>query len=193
MPLTGIRGSEQRISGGGTPNRCPETDSHAIPQAFVLPSHWCHPSSSYCHPQCPTGLSFLLLLFSFFVPIASFPQTNFAPGSPRKDDRQLGQPTTSPVLSLLMRISLSQSRSLPTSDCLQEEILPFSDLRCTAFPAVSSASPPRQRFRSESRLVDQDSQGYEFCACDTGMTDVVFQVEVQKRRIQMIDAKAASN
>jgi hypothetical protein len=24
--LTGIRGSEQRISGGGTPNRCPDTD-----------------------------------------------------------------------------------------------------------------------------------------------------------------------
>jgi hypothetical protein len=52
-----------------------------------------------------------------------------------------------------MHISLSQSRSLPTSDCLQE-ILPFSDLRCTAFPAVSSASSDRQQFRSESRLVE---------------------------------------
>ena len=39
MPLTGIRGSEQRISGCGTPNRSPHTDSHAIRQAFVLPSH----------------------------------------------------------------------------------------------------------------------------------------------------------
>ena len=28
-PLTAIRGSEQRASGGGTPNRCRETDSHA--------------------------------------------------------------------------------------------------------------------------------------------------------------------
>jgi len=37
---------------------------------------------------------------------------------------------------------------------------------------------------------------YAFCACGTGMTDVslpIFQVEVQRRRIQMIDAKAASN
>ena len=69
-----------------------------------------------------------------------------------------------------------------------KEILPFSVLRCIPFPAVSSASSHRQ-------LVDQDSHGDEFCVCGTGMTDVslpVFQVEVQKRRIQMIDAKAAS-
>src|SRR6267154_4957027 len=33
VPLTGqkrVRGSNQCISGGGTPNRCPDTDSHAI-------------------------------------------------------------------------------------------------------------------------------------------------------------------
>src|SRR6266576_7156085 len=59
-------------------------------------------------PTVPTGLSFFLLLFSFLVPIANFPQRNFAPGSPRNDERQLGRPTTSPVLSLLMRIFLSQ-------------------------------------------------------------------------------------
>jgi hypothetical protein len=46
------------------------------------------------------------------------------------------------------------------------------------------------RFRSGNRIVDQDSQGYEFCACGTGMTDVslpIFAVKVQKRRMQMID------
>lgn len=59
------------------------------------------------------GLSFFLLLFSFFVPIPNFPQRNFARGSPRNDDRQLGRPTTSPVLSLFVRISFFQSRSLP--------------------------------------------------------------------------------
>src|SRR6266849_156599 len=60
------------------------------------------------HCAQPAFLSFRSS-FSFFVPIASFPQRNFAPGSPTNDDRQLGQLTTSPVLSLLMRISLSQS------------------------------------------------------------------------------------
>ena len=47
----------------------------------------------------PPFLSFLLL-FSFFVPLPSFPQKNIEPGSPRNDDRPLGRPTTSPVLSL---------------------------------------------------------------------------------------------
>jgi len=67
--------------------------------------------------------------------------------------------------------------------------------------AVSSSllfhlPPPTQRFRSESRLVDQDSQGYEFCACGNGMTDVSLPYLTSRRskgRIQMIDAKAASN
>src|SRR6516165_3149404 len=63
----------------------------------------------------PSFLSFFLL-FSFFVPRSSFPQRNFAPGSPRNDDRQLGRPTAHVVLSLLKRMSLSQSRSLLASD-----------------------------------------------------------------------------
>ena len=66
--------------------------------------------------------SFFLLLFTFFVPIPSFSRRNFAPGPPRDNDRQLGRFTTSPVLCLLMRISLSQSRSLPTSNPLQENL-----------------------------------------------------------------------
>jgi len=64
-----------------------------------------------------------------------------------------------------------------------KEILRFSELRCTAFHAVSSASSHKQRFGSESQLVDQNSQGYEFCACGTGMSDVslpIFPVELQK-------------
>src|SRR5438105_4694101 len=34
----------------------------------------------------------------------SFPPKNFAPGSPRNDDRQLARPRASPVLSLLKRL-----------------------------------------------------------------------------------------
>src|SRR5437660_525284 len=117
VPLTAIRGTEQRVSGGGTPNRCRETDSHAtLRHSFFQAIGATRGALTAAH--VPTGLSFFLLLFSFLVPIASFPQRNFAPGSPRNDDRKLGRPTTSPVLSLLMRISLSQSRSLPTFDCL---------------------------------------------------------------------------
>jgi hypothetical protein len=104
VPRTGIRGSEQCISGGGTPNRCAETDSHAIPQAFVLPSRWCHPCSSYCRPQCPRPF-FLFAPRFFLCAYPSFPQRNFVSGSTRNDDRQLDRPTTSPVLSLRMRIS----------------------------------------------------------------------------------------
>jgi|SRR6202521_1707459 len=115
-------------------------------------------------PTVPTGLY-------FFVPIASFPQRNFAPGSPRNDDRQRGRPTTS-------RFCLSSCAfPFPKVDrcrhlIVSKEILPFSDLRCTAFLAVSCAFSHRQRFRSESRLVNQGSQGYEFCACGIGVTDV---------------------
>src|ERR1700730_645130 len=39
---------------------------------------------------------------------------NFAPGSPRSDDSQLGRPRASPVFSFFRRISLFQSRS-PTA------------------------------------------------------------------------------
>jgi hypothetical protein len=48
----------------------------------------------------------------FFVPIRGFPQRNFAPGSPRNDDRQPGRSTASPISSLLKRIALFQSGSL---------------------------------------------------------------------------------
>src|SRR5437016_5899540 len=74
---------------------------------------------------------FLFAPLSFFVPIPRFPQRNFAPGSLRNDDRQLARPTTSPVLSLLMRTSLSQSRSMPASDRLQGNLgLLWSALDC---------------------------------------------------------------
>src|SRR5437899_2842569 len=49
----------------------------------------------------PSVLSFLLL-FSFFVPLPSFPQRNVTPGSPRSDDRQLGRSIASPVLPLIV-------------------------------------------------------------------------------------------
>src|SRR6266550_8024801 len=96
-----------------------EKPTHTRPSGIRSSKPLVPPVELLLPPTVPTGLSFFLLLFSFFVPIASFPQRNFAPGSPRNDDRQLGRPTTSPVLSLLMCISLSQSRSLPTSECFQ--------------------------------------------------------------------------
>ena len=45
----------------------------------------------------PPFLSFLLL-FSFFLPIPSFSQKNFAPAAPESDDSQPGRPTASPCL-----------------------------------------------------------------------------------------------
>ena len=87
-------GSEYCISGGGTPNRCRETDSHVIPQASFFQGIGVI-RGALMAAHSPTGLSFFLLLFSFFEPIASFPQRNFTPGSPRNDDRQLGRPTAS--------------------------------------------------------------------------------------------------
>src|SRR6266576_7105922 len=72
VPLTsriGIRGSEQCISGRGTPNRCPDTDSHAIPQAFVSSEPLVPPMKLLLPPTVPTGLlsfcsSFLTLCLS---------------------------------------------------------------------------------------------------------------------------------
>ena len=41
------------------------------PQAFVLPSHWCHPWSSYCRPQCPPAfLSFCSSFLSLCLSLA---------------------------------------------------------------------------------------------------------------------------
>ncbi len=172
----------------------PRTDSHAFPQALVLPSHWCHPWSSYCHPQRPSAI---LSVCSSFLSLCLSPVFH------KKISRLHRLETTiaNSVDPLHPRFCLSSCAfPFPKVDrcrhlIVSKDFLPFSDLRCTAFPAVSSASSHRQRFRSESRLVDQDSQGYEFRACGTGMTEVsllIFQIEVQKRRIQMIDAKAAS-
>lgn len=114
-PLTGrngIGGSEQCISDGGTPNRCPGCNSHAI-------SHK-KKEASWVVPMVRKNEG--KLLFTFFVPIRSFPERDFAPGPPRDNDRQLGRPITSPVFFLLRRISISQRRSLPASDRLQENI-----------------------------------------------------------------------
>ena len=44
--------------------------------------------------------------------VLEFPTKNFAPGSPSNDDRPLGGPIASPLLSRLKRISLFQSGSL---------------------------------------------------------------------------------
>jgi len=102
-----------------TPNRCRETDSHAIPQAFVLPSHWCHPWSSCCRTQCPPAF---LSFCSFFLSLCLSPA--FHKEISRLDRLETTiansvDPLHPRYCPLLMRISLSQSRSLSTSDCLQ--------------------------------------------------------------------------
>ena len=43
-------------------------------------------------------LSFVALLFFFLPAFPSFPQRNFAPGSPKNDDRRLRRPLASPFL-----------------------------------------------------------------------------------------------
>ena len=78
---------------------------------------------------------------------------------------------------------------------VSKEILPFSDLRCIAFPGfhlfpIGSGSGVRAGLLIKTRK-DMSS-----VPAAPGMTDVslpIFQVEVQERWIQMIDAKAASN
>src|SRR5947207_12993126 len=59
-----------------------------------------------------TTLRQVLTKFIEFFHLLGFPQRNFAPGSPRNNDRQLGRPTASSFLSLLKRISLFQNGSL---------------------------------------------------------------------------------
>ena len=56
-----------------------------------------------------TTLRQVLAKFSEFFMCWGFPQKNFAPGSPRSDDFQLGRPTVSPLLSFFKRISHLQS------------------------------------------------------------------------------------
>jgi hypothetical protein len=84
------------------------------------------------------------------------------------------------------------------SEVGESEALPGYRISGSAHARMASrlVCSHRQRFRSGGRLVDQDSQGYEFSACGAGVTNVslpILQVEVQGRRIQMIDPKAASN
>jgi len=56
-----------------------------------------------------TTLRQVFAKFSEFFMCWGFPLKNFAPGSPRSDDLQLGRPTVSPLLSFFKRISHSQS------------------------------------------------------------------------------------
>jgi hypothetical protein len=122
---------------------------------------------SHCRPRCPPAF---LSFCSSFLSLCQSPA--FHREILRLD--RLETTIANSVDPLHPRFCLSSCTfPFPRVDrcrhlIVSREILPFSDLRCTAFPAVSSASSHRQRFRSESRLVDQDSQGYEFCACGTG-------------------------
>ena len=68
----------------------------------------------------------------------------------------------------------------------------WSVVGCDALQPRHPSRMRRRRAPPIRFLADQEKSG----ACGTGMTDVslpIFQVEVQKRRIQMIDAKAVSN
>jgi len=78
-----------------------------------------------------------------------------------------------------------------------KKILPFSDLRCTAFPYCFICLLPTGSGSGVGvGLLIKTRKDMSSVPAAPGMTDVslpIFQVEVQKRRIQMIDAKAASN
>jgi hypothetical protein len=60
-----------------------------------------------------TTLRQVLTKFSEFFKCLVFHKENFAPGSPRSDDRQRGRPTASPLFLLLKCISRFPWRSLP--------------------------------------------------------------------------------
>jgi hypothetical protein len=143
----------------------PRTESHAIPSGIQAIG------ALIGRPQCPPA-------FRSFC--SSFLSLCLSPAFRKEISRldRLDATIANSVDPLHPRFCLSSCAfPFPKVDrcrhlIVSTGILPFSDLRCTAFAAVSSASFHRQRFRSESRLADQDSQGYEFCACGTGMTDV---------------------
>lgn len=156
ISLTGILGSEQCINGGELPTDAEKTASHAIPQAFVLPSHWFHPWSSYCHLQCPPAFLSFCLSSPFHKEISH--------------------------LDRLETTIANSVEPLHPRFCLSSCAFPFPKVdRCRDPPPTGSGSGVR------AGLFDQDSKGYEFCACGTGMTDVslpIFPVEVQKRQIR---------
>jgi hypothetical protein len=140
---------------------------------------WCHKSrmgnekSPFRSPNSPsfqgepgrrvsTTLRQVLTKFSEFfmcwIRVPSFPQGNFAPGSPRNDERPLGRPMASPLLSLLRRISLFQSRSLLAADRLQGNL---GLLLCAVMPSLPFHLPPPTGSGSggETGLLIQTSLG----------------------------------
>src|SRR5882757_5332697 len=106
VPLTGqkrVRGSNQCISGGGTPNRCPDTDSHAI----LRHSFFLTIGAKLISPTVPT------------VFLCAYPRLSAKKFRARMAYKRRSPTRSTPLhlrLPLLMRISLSQSRSLPASD-----------------------------------------------------------------------------
>jgi integrase len=68
-----------------------------------------HSAASRWIRRVSTTLRQVFAKFSEFFMCWGFPQKNFAPGSPRSDDFQLGRPTVSPLLSFFKRISHLQS------------------------------------------------------------------------------------
>ena len=77
--------------------------------------------------------------FFIFVPIPGFSQKNFAPGTPESDDSRPDRPTASPLLSLLKRISLFQSRSPLAADRLLENL---GLLICAVMSSLLYHRPP---------------------------------------------------
>src|ERR1044071_8184361 len=89
----------------------------------------------------------VFFLFCSFFLSGRFPQENFAPGSPRNDDRSVGRPVTLPFFPFLGRPSACQSRSSPASDS------PRPDDRardCKTESSREDSSPPRTSARSPS-------------------------------------------
>jgi hypothetical protein len=151
---TAIRGSEQRVSGGGTPNRCRETDSHAtLRHSFFQAIGAIRGALTAAH-SAPAFLSFCSSFLSLCLSPAFHKEISCLDHLETTIANSVGplHPRFSLSLCAFPFPRVDRCRHLIAS----KEVLPFSDLRYTAFPAVSSASSHRQRFRSESPLVDPD-------------------------------------
>ena len=191
--LTGIRGSEHALAVVELPTDGPDIDSHAMPQAFVLPAIGATRRALISAHSAHRPFFLLAPLFVRCLLPAFHEEIS------RLDRLETTIANSADPLHPRFCLSSCAFHFPKVDRCRQlivsKEILPFSDLRCIAFPGfhlfpIGSGSGVRAGLLIKTRK-DMSS-----VPVAPGMTDVslpIFQVEVQERWIQMIDAKAASN
>src|SRR5487761_159300 len=86
-----------------------------------------------------------------FFDAAAFRLKNFASGTPKSDDSQLGRPTSPPVFALLKHIAHFQSRSWPASDSPRPDA-DAPDCKTKNNAPDSSPPPPPLRSREDTPL-----------------------------------------